>query len=31
MRDGWDKFAAKLQGYAQALDDFGYQPNPRIP
>jgi len=31
MRDGWDKFAAKLQGYAQALDDFGHQPNPRIP
>lgn len=28
MRDGWDKFAAKLQGYAQALDDLGHNLNP---
>ena len=22
MRDGWDKFAERLKGYAQALDDL---------
>jgi len=26
MRDGWDVFAAKLQGYAEALDDLQQNP-----
>ena len=26
MRDGWDVFAAKLQGYAEALEDLQQNP-----